>query len=54
MVFTELTLFDLGVELIVSQDLEDLPDVLGMRSVLCAVDDDVVQEAYCGKVELFP
>ena len=48
----ELTFFDLGIKLVVTQDLENSPDVADVAGGVLGVDDDVIQDADCRHVQV--
>ena len=51
-VFIEFTFFDLGVEFVVSQDLQNGSDVRDMESGVLGEDDDVVENANRRQIEV--
>ena len=50
----ELTFFDLGVELVVSENLQDLANVVDMKDRIGGANDDVVEDADCCDVQVLP
>ena len=53
-VFVELALLNLCVELVLTQDLKNGADVLGVEGRVFREDDDIVQDADGGKVDMLP
>ena len=48
----ELTFFRFGVELVFSEDLQDLANMVDAKSGIFGVDDDVVKDADCRNIQV--
>ena len=53
-VFVEFTFFDLGVELVVPENLQDVANMADVKSWIGGVDDDVVEDAHRRHIKVLP